>query len=157
MDLEIVSNTSSITVSWSAPFSLDVTGVDPDIWYSLLIYNVTNEDNPRIIPCTDCTNLTVTHYTFSPDRPSPCHKYAFTVIPYNGIGHGTQSDIVGYINQGKSDQYTDHLLYMKNLSKRCLESQARQATQHNLPRAVIFRVRFKPITFAMLLPTKLLK
>ena len=82
---------SSINVSWSAPFSLDVTGVDPDIWYSVLIYNVTDEENSTVVPCTDCHNLTQTHYIFSPDYPSPCHKYTFTVIPYNGAGQGESS------------------------------------------------------------------
>ena len=88
VNLETASSTSSITVSWSAPFSLDVTGVDPDIWYSVLIYNVTDEENPTAVPCTDCHNLIQTHYIFSPDYPSPCHKYTFTVIPYNGAGQG---------------------------------------------------------------------
>ena len=87
VNLEIDSNGQSITISWSAPSSLDVTGVDSDIWYSVLIYNVT--DNWTPVPCTDCTNLTVTHYTFSPDDTSPCHEYAFTVIPYNGAGEGS--------------------------------------------------------------------
>ena len=94
VDLKIVhNNATSLTVSWSAPFSLDVTGVDPDIWYSVLIYmyNGTDEENPTAIPCTDCTNLTVTHYTFSPDNPIPCHTYTFTVIPYNGAGQGESS------------------------------------------------------------------
>ena len=81
-------------MSWTAPFSLDVTGVDPDIWYSLLIYNVTDEENPTAIPCTDCHNLTQTHYIFSPDYSSPCHKYTFTVIPYNGAGQGESSQNV---------------------------------------------------------------
>ena len=88
INLEIESTASSITVSWSAPFSLDVTGVDPDIWYSVLIYHVTNEGNPTAVPCIDCHNITQSHYVFSPDYLSPCHKYTFTVIPYNGAGEG---------------------------------------------------------------------
>ena len=97
VNLETASSTSSITVSWSAPFSLDVTSVDPDIWYSVLIYNVTDEENPTAVPCTDCHNLTQTHYIFSPDYPSPCHKYTFTVIPYNGVGQGESSQsVTGY-------------------------------------------------------------
>lgn len=36
-NMETNSNSSSITVSWTAPSSLDVTDVDPDIWYSVLI------------------------------------------------------------------------------------------------------------------------
>ena len=90
VNLETDMNTcaSSINVSWSAPFSLDVTDVDPDIWYSVLIYNVTDEENSTVVPCTDCHNLTQTHYIFSPDYHSPCHEYTFTVIPYNGAGQG---------------------------------------------------------------------
>ena len=86
---DLTFKSGSIILSWSAPFSLDVTGVDPDIWYSVLIYNVT--DNLTAIPCTDCTDITETHYTFTPDYPSPCHKYIFTVIPLNGAGQGHSS------------------------------------------------------------------
>ncbi|CAI8051934.1 hypothetical protein GBAR_LOCUS28411, partial [Geodia barretti] len=32
-DLRVTMNAESVTISWSAPFSLNVTGVDPDIWY----------------------------------------------------------------------------------------------------------------------------
>ena len=100
-NIDVMSSSNILNVSWSAPFSLDVTGVDPDIWYSVLIYNVTDEENPTAVPCTDCHNLTQTHYIFSPDYPSPCHKYTFTVIPYNGVGNGTASEsIVGYLYQG---------------------------------------------------------
>ena len=37
VDLETKSNASSINVSWTAPFFLDVTDVDPDIWDPILI------------------------------------------------------------------------------------------------------------------------
>ena len=65
--LSAISNASSVIILWIAPLSLDVTGVDPDIWYSVLIYNVTDENNPTAILCTDCINITETHYTFTPD------------------------------------------------------------------------------------------
>ena len=83
---------SSITISWEAPWSLDVTGVDHDIWYSVLIQNVTDENNPTPISCTDCTNITETVYTFTPDHLSPCHKYLFSVVPINGAGQGAASN-----------------------------------------------------------------
>ena len=91
VELKATSNVSSVTISWTAPFSLDVTGVDPDIWYSVLIYNVTDENNPTAILCTDCINITETHYTFTPDYLSPCHVYNFSVIPVNGAGQGESS------------------------------------------------------------------
>ena len=91
-DLHVTSDASSVTISWTAPFSLDVTGVDPDIWYSV-IYNVTDENNPTDTLCTDCINITETHYTFTPDYLSPCHVYLFSVIPVNGAGQGQSSSI----------------------------------------------------------------
>ena len=97
-NLRIATNASSVTISWIAPFSLDVTGVDPDIWYTVLIYNVTDMNNPTAIFCTDCINITETHYTFTPDYLSPCHLYNFSVIPANGAGHGEISPYVsGYV------------------------------------------------------------
>ena len=92
-NLSAISSDSSVTISWSAPWSLDVTGVDHDIWYSVLIQNVTDEDRPTDILCTDCTNITETHYTFTPDHLSLCHVYNFTIIPANGTGLGESSDI----------------------------------------------------------------
>ena len=91
----------SISLNWSAPFSLNVTNVEPDIWYSVLITNVTDEDSPTAVSCTDCFNLTQPHYTFSPssltqsdDAMSTCFNYSFTVIPQNGVGNGNRSEPV---------------------------------------------------------------
>ena len=82
-----------MTTSWTAPFSLDVTDVDPDIWYSVLVYNVTDENNPTDILYTDCINITETHYTFTPDYLSHCHVYNISVVPLNGAGQGESSSI----------------------------------------------------------------
>ena len=87
---EFVRNASSIIISWTAPFSLDVTGVDPDIWYSVLIYNVTDETAVSM-PYPNCTNISETFCVFTPDHLSPCHKYNVTVIPQNGAGVGESS------------------------------------------------------------------
>ena len=83
-DLRATSNASSVTISWTAPFSLDVTDVDPDIWYSVLIEDMTDEDNPTNIT----VNTTDTYYMFTPDYISPCQKFLFSVIPFNGAGEG---------------------------------------------------------------------
>ena len=82
-DLRATRDGISVIISWSPPFSLI-----PDVWYSVFIYNVTDENNPTAILCTDCTNITETHYTFTPDYLSPCHVYNLSVVPLNGAGHG---------------------------------------------------------------------
>ena len=91
-------NASSVTITWTVPFSLDVTDVDPDIWFTVVIHNVTDRNNPTAILCTDCINITETHYTFSPGFLSPCHLYNFTIIPVNGAGQGESSPSnTGYV------------------------------------------------------------
>ena len=98
VNLTIESDSNSVRLHWEAPWSLNVTGVEPDIWYTVLIHNVTNEgENPPLISCDDCHNLTESHYTFTPHNPSPCHKYNFTVLPQNGAGDGeNQGAISGF-------------------------------------------------------------
>ena len=70
-----------------------MTGVDPDIWYSVLIYNVTDETAVSV-PYPNCTNMSETFCVFTPDHLSPCHKYNVTVIPQNGAGVGETSHIL---------------------------------------------------------------
>ena len=79
--LSVTSSTSSVTISWSAPFSLDVTGVDPYIWYSVLVIDKNNQ-TIRSIRVND------TSYTFSPPGLNPCDNYLVSVTPMNGApGH----------------------------------------------------------------------
>ena len=95
-DLRATSGGISVTISWSPPFSLI-----PDIWYSVFIYNVTDENNPTGILCTDCTNITETHYTFTPDYTTSCQKFFFSIIPINGAGQGEKSgNVTGYALNG---------------------------------------------------------
>ena len=50
---------NSSTITWEAPFSLDLTGVDPDIVYCLEVYNITCGVNDLVIG--DC-DVTQPHY-----------------------------------------------------------------------------------------------
>ena len=98
-DLKTSSSSVSVFVSWTAPFSLDVTGEGSNIWYTVLIYeyNIKDDMKPKAVPCTSCAEIVDTSYTFTPQHPSPCIKYYFTVIPYNGAGQGQHSqNITGY-------------------------------------------------------------
>ena len=94
-DLSISENAKSFNISWTPPFSLDITarGLGPDMWYSVLIYNVTDETNPVEIHCTDSDYITETYYIFTPDFFTHCHKYQFSIIPINGAGQGEASSI----------------------------------------------------------------
>ena len=78
-------------VTWTAPFTLDVTGVEYDITYSLIIINITNETEPMIVECVVCHNLTQPHFNYSPLNPLPGHSFNFTVTPINGAGIGPSS------------------------------------------------------------------
>ena len=92
-DLRITQNTTSLHISWTPPFSLDIPseGFGPNMWYSVLIYNVTDEHSAAVVPCTDCDDITDTYYTFTLDYLNSCHKYQFSVVPFNGAGQGETS------------------------------------------------------------------
>ena len=95
-------NATSIIFTWTAPFTLDVTGVDPDIWYSVSIYNVTDDLSATAFSCTDCIRVTEPLYVFTPEDPSPCIQYYFAVVPFNGAGMGEASqNITGYTIDGE--------------------------------------------------------
>ena len=70
-------NTS--TLSWTAPFSLDLTNVDPDIAYCVDIYNITC--GRRDLVLSDC-NVTEPSYTFD---ASDGYIYEYTVTPRSNV------------------------------------------------------------------------
>ena len=102
LDDVIVTNTSLVDVirlKWDAPFSLDITGVDPDFWYrvdvtvdniSLSTYHFTvnnPEFNFTVANCID-TNTSVI--------------YRFLVTPINGAGDGvTSSPVTGFFRRSE--------------------------------------------------------
>ena len=102
VNLTATNQADSINISWDQPWSLNVTGVDHDVLYNISCYNVMDKDHPTLISCTDCTNITETVYTFTPDHLSPCHVYNFSVTPFNGAGQGESShNVTGYVTNGE--------------------------------------------------------
>ena len=83
----------AIHLTWDAPFSLDITGVDPDIWYHIEI----TVDN---VPLNRYDDINITEFNFTMNDTSVI--YEFRVTPVNGAGNGTIStSVAGYFNCGE--------------------------------------------------------
>ena len=94
MVLDLQRNSS--TIIWVLPFSLDLTGVDPDIVYCVEVYNITCGVDDLVVG--DC-NVTEAHYVDS--RLQQGHIYRITITPRSNIQdvrNGTR-----LTNEGESD------------------------------------------------------
>ena len=77
-----------VHLTWDAPFSLDITGVDPDIWYRIDV----TVDNVTFNRYDD---INITEFNFTMGNTSVI--YEFQVTPVNGAGNGTASaSVTGY-------------------------------------------------------------
>ena len=88
----LIRNASILT--WKPPFSLNLTGVDPDIVYCVELYNITCRRRDLII--SDC-NVTEPSYT-SDDIAPHGYIYEYTVTPrnnVNGARNGISLTVVG--------------------------------------------------------------
>jgi hypothetical protein len=81
-------------MSWEAPFSLDLTDVDPDIVYCVEVYNITCGRRDLII--SDCT---VIEPSYTSDDIGPHgYIYEYTITPRSnmqGASNGTSVTIEG--------------------------------------------------------------
>ena len=85
-----------IHLTWDAPFSLDITGVDPDIWYRVDITEagapLSTSSISRVVNISEF-NFTMNEYRDTSSRV----VYEFQVTPINGAGDGTTSvPVTGY-------------------------------------------------------------
>ena len=79
---------STLSLTWTPPFTLDITDVNPDInGYCV---------EATLLSLTVCSlcgiNMNEFNYTLPPD--SACHTYNFTVVPVNIIGNGTSATVL---------------------------------------------------------------
>ena len=73
-----------ISLTWTAPFTLDISNVDHDITYCVDVVNSTSSS----IVLSEC-GINVTGFNFSIPIGRVCDNYTFTVTPVNGAGNGT--------------------------------------------------------------------
>jgi hypothetical protein len=81
------------TLSWEAPFSLNLTGVDPDIVYCVEVYNITCGRRDLVI--SDCN---VTEPSYTSDDIMDGYIYEYTVTPRSnveGASNGTSVFVAG--------------------------------------------------------------
>ena len=84
------------TLSWDAPFSLNLTNADPDIVYCVEVYNITCGRRDLII--SDC-NVTEPSYT-SDDIALDGYIYEYTITPRSnveGASNGTSQPVTGVL------------------------------------------------------------
>ena len=80
-------------IVWAAPFSLNLTNVEPDIVYCVEVYNITCGGRELLI--SDCD---VMETSYTSDVLQPGYIYEYTVTPrtnVEGAQNGTSKTITG--------------------------------------------------------------
>ena len=72
---------NSTTLSWSPPFSLDLTNVEPDIVYCVDVYNITCGGRELLISDCDVTETSYTSDVIVPDG----YIYEYIVTPRSNV------------------------------------------------------------------------
>ena len=95
--------TTVIFLTWDAPPTLDITGVDPDISYCVDISVVTVANNTESTPLTTNCSVYTTKFNFTMDYPNTSTSviYEFRVTPWNGAGEGPASAPVSGFFSGR--------------------------------------------------------
>ena len=98
---------SSILLTWDPPFSLNITGVNPDLWYCVEVYNISRG---RALLTSNCSVYEPQFY-FTAPNPSPCHKFEFTAFAVNGVGNGSVASVNGTFFKSKyQHNISSHIL-----------------------------------------------
>ena len=86
-----------IRLTWDAPFSLNITGVDPDIWYRVDI----TLNNVPLTTYSISRVVNIPEFNFTDfDATNISGIFEFQVTPINGAGDGTTSaPVTGYFRE----------------------------------------------------------
>ena len=87
--LSISVSGANISLTWTAPFTLDIFGVDPDI--TGYCVNVVNSTSSLTLH-TQC-GITETQFSYPIPPNADCHVYTFTVTAINVVGMGEPATI----------------------------------------------------------------
>lgn len=86
----------TVVLNWMPPFSLDITGVDPDVTYCVEvvgrpIYRAEERVEERVEE-SKC-RIDVTEFSYPIPLRSWCYDFSFAVIPSNVVGSGIPTSI----------------------------------------------------------------
>ena len=92
--LTVTSEATSIFLNWTAPFTLDISGVGHDITYCVEMSYTDCGINTTVCGMnkTDC-GINTTELTFPKPPMSNCNNASITVTPVNVVGPGMPNTI----------------------------------------------------------------
>ena len=79
---------STLSLTWEPPFTLDITGVDPDITYCVDVINSTSS----VTLHSEC-GITETEFSYPLPEDAVCHSYVLAITPVNVVGRGVSSSV----------------------------------------------------------------
>lgn len=80
---------STIFLTWTMPFTLDIVGVDPDISYYSVEVNVHSQDMTEM----QIVNVNETKFQHALPHRNWCYEFTFVVTPWNLAGRGRNLSI----------------------------------------------------------------
>ena len=104
--------TAAIHLTWDHPYTLDITGIDPDISGYVIYIRNTNTGNMTTVFVTE------TEYTFVRQDFRYCDTFEFRVQPLNIVGEGNISDAVAAAYLGRKHLQVHACTLKDNKSER---------------------------------------
>ncbi len=117
---------TSVTLTWDPPFSLDLTTAEPDIQYCVDVHSVPGR---QLVEST--CDIIDTNYTFSTSNQD---QLVFTVTPRSNVEgslNGTSNELVGPPSQGKWSACVPSIIYYSYVVPLSSQLTTRLLTSHH--------------------------
>jgi len=86
-----------VNLTWTPPFSLNITNTDPDFFYCVEVYNIST----GVTLFDRSYMMNDPNFNFMTPSSSSCDRFEFRVIPVNGAGNGSMASVNGSFFEGK--------------------------------------------------------
>ena len=93
---------SDFHLSWTPPSTIDLTDIDPDLYYNVSITKTVigykySTTHTFAVACKECP-LATPEYMFTPWETGPCVSYRLSVFAFNAAGRGESSSVTFPLN-----------------------------------------------------------